>query len=130
MLGSAPITRTASLHAEAKGTLKKLDAKLHADAGETRVDGSATVALDPHLAIDARVQARAIDARVFAATAPATHHDADLSARLTFGDTPLPTGSVDLAVPAGTAAGQATPPVLLVAKADGHAPKPPDPLGP
>ncbi|MCA9585682.1 MAG: translocation/assembly module TamB domain-containing protein [Myxococcales bacterium] len=83
--GDVPLEVVAGAHAEVHGTLDHLQAKVTATAGQGSVDVEADVRPGDATRVDAKVEARHIDAGAFSKTAPAT--DVSLTARghVTFG---------------------------------------------
>lgn len=77
--GDVPLEVAAGAHAEVHGTLDHLQAKVTATAGQGSADVDADVRLGDATRVEAKVDARHVDARAFSKTAPAT--DVSLTAR-------------------------------------------------
>jgi translocation and assembly module TamB len=77
--GEVPLEVAGAAHAEVRGTLDHLRAKATVTAGPGTVDVDADVHLGEATRVEARVDARHVDARAFSKTAPAT--DVNLAAR-------------------------------------------------
>jgi translocation and assembly module TamB len=113
----APVFATVGAHAEAHGALSKLDVKLHARLGDGSLDSAGELHLKDGVSGEVSLAAKHIDARTFAATAPATDVGANVHAVADAGTGSSLAVRVNVDIPVGSAAGQVVPHTSLHAVA-------------
>lgn len=110
LVPEAPLHDAVALHAEARGELPHLETSVRLQLGQATVTADADVTLGDSVVLsNVAVEARHLDARGFAPSAPATDVSFDLTSRaMTLGPSG-PSGPFTLDVRPGRAAGQRVP---------------------
>ena len=111
-----PLVLPAALHAEAHGSLPRLDVRAHALAGRASLDIAGPFTVAPRLQAAVHVDAKGFDVRALTGSDPTS--DLGVSGDVTFAEQPngAMEGRAVLDIPAGRAGTMATPPIALNAE--------------
>jgi translocation and assembly module TamB len=122
---SWPLQAPIGIHAEAHGTLPKLDAKVHATLAGATVDVDGPVTVGPAVQASLRIDARRLDAHAIALEAPPSALDVAGGASFTLQPGAALDSRVALELAAGSFAGTPTPAMAVTA----HVTRTADPPG-
>jgi translocation and assembly module TamB len=103
------IQRPVAAHVEAHGPLAAVQATLHASVGDSTLDGVGDASLAGKLTATLHLDARNVDARAFAPTAPASTIALQSTVHVNTKSDGMLGGEFSVDIPPGTAAGQAIP---------------------